>query len=98
MLDPAMSFKLEISRYCIASLTSCEKIHREVSSHFPDRIAPYKNYFRLNVPQGMSEINLEEWEKIGDIIALTQNYMEHGEIEGRKIIIANLLLNPQTAG
>ena len=98
MLAPRESFQLDVAKYCVASLTSCEKIHRDVSSQFPDRIIPYKNYFRLNVPQGMSEIGLEEWKKIGDIIALTETYMDHGEIEGRKISIAKLLLNPQTAG
>ena len=98
MLAPKASFQLEVAKYCIDSLTSCEKIHREVSSQFPNRIAPYKNYFRLNVPQGMSEIGLEEWKKIDDIIALTQNYMEHGEMEEWRITIAKLLLNPQIAG
>jgi predicted acylesterase/phospholipase RssA len=97
-LAPKASFQLEVVKYIAASLTSCEKIHRDVSSQFPDRIAPYTNYFRLNVPQGISEIGLEEWEKIGDIIALTQNYMEHGEMEEWRIIIAKLLINPQLTG
>lgn len=97
-LAPKVSFELEVARYCVASLMSCEKIHRDVSSHFPDRISPYKNYFRLNVPQGMSKINLDEWKKFGDIIALTENYMEHGEMKERKVAIANILLNPRTAG
>jgi hypothetical protein len=37
-------------------------------------------------------------EKIEDIIALTESYMEHGEIEEWKIMVADLLLNPQVAG
>lgn len=97
-LAPKASFQLEVAKYIVASLTSCEKIHRDISSQFPDRIAPHKNYFRLNVPQGISEIGLEEWEKIGDIIALTQNYMEHGETENWRVTIAKLLINPQAAG
>jgi predicted acylesterase/phospholipase RssA len=98
MLAPKEFFQSEVAKYYVASLTSCEKVHRDVSSQFPDRIAPYKNYFRLNVPQGISEIGLEEWKKIGDIIALTESYMEHGEMEEWKITIAKLLLNPQVAG
>jgi predicted acylesterase/phospholipase RssA len=97
-LAPNESFQLEIAKYCVASLTSCEKVHRDVSSHFPDRIIPHRNYFRFNVPQGMCEIGLKEWKKTGDIIALTENYMEHGEMEEWKIAVANLLLNPQVSG
>lgn len=88
------SFKLEVAKYCINSLTSCERIHRDVSSQYPNRIIPHRNYFRFNVPQGISDIGLEEWKKIANIIALTHNYMEHGDMEGWKIIVANLFLNP----
>ena len=75
-LAPKASFQLEVAKYCIASLTSCEKIHRDVSEKYPDRIVPNGNYFRFNVPQGMAKIGLEEWKKIGDIIALTEDYMD----------------------
>jgi Patatin-like phospholipase len=98
ILAPKASFQLEVAKYCVASLTSCEKTHRDVSSQPPDRIVPHKNYFRFNVPQGMSEIGLEEWKKIGDIIALTESYMDHGEMEEQKLKVANLLLNPQVPG
>ena len=82
-LAPQASFQLEVAKYCVASLTSCEKIHRDVSEKYPDRIVPNSNYFRFNVPQGMSNIGLEEWKKIDDIIALTEDY-DHGEILDRK--------------
>jgi Patatin-like phospholipase len=95
---PSELFRLEVAKYCMASLMSCEKIHRDVSSQFLDRVVPYKNYFRFNVPQGMSEIGLEEWKKISDIIPLTASYMEHGETEQWKIIVSNILLNPNVAG
>jgi Patatin-like phospholipase len=93
---PKESFQSDIAKYCVDSLMSCEKIHREVSS-YPHMI-PHRNYFRFNVPQGMSEIGLAEWNKIEDIIALTETYMEHEEIVGWKIMVADLLLNPQVAG
>ena len=64
LLAPGASFNLDVAKYCVDSLTSCEKIHRDVSAQFRDRIIPSKNYFRLNVPQGMFKIGLEEWEKI----------------------------------
>lgn len=97
-LAPQASFQLEVAKYCVASLTSCEKIHREISEKFPERIVPNRNYFRFNVPQGMSKIGLEEWKKVGDIIALTEDYMDHGEILEQKKTVARVLLNPQLAG
>lgn len=96
-LAPGTSFKLEVAKYCVASLTSCEKIHREVSEKYPDRITPSVNYFRFNVPQGMSKIGLEEWKKVGDIVALTEDYMDHGEMLERKKTVARVLSNPQLA-
>ena len=96
-LAPQASFQLEVAKYCVASLTSCEKIHRDVSEKYPDRIIPNGNYFRFNVPQGMSKIGLEEWKKIGDIVALTEDYVDHGEILDRKKTVARVLLNPQLA-
>ena len=93
-LAPQESFQLEVAKYCVASLTSCEKIHRDVSEKYPDRIRPNDNYFRFNVPQGMSKIGLDEWKKLGDIVALTEEYMDHGEILERKKTIARVLLNP----
>jgi len=96
-LAPQASFQLEVAKYCVASLTSCEKIHRDVSEKYPDRVVPNGNYFCFNVPQGMSNIGLEEWRKIGDIVSLTEDYMDHGEILDRKKTVARILMNPQTA-
>jgi len=97
-LAPSASFQLEVARYCVASLTSCEKIHRDVSEQFRDRVIPHVNYFRFNVPQGLSDTGLDEYKKVGDIIALTENYMEHGEMDEQKKTVAKILLNPQLAG
>ena len=53
------------------------------------------NYFRLNVPQGMSKIGLDEWDKLEDMNALTNSYMTNGEIKKLEQAIAKLLQNPQ---
>jgi hypothetical protein len=97
-LDPQAPFKLKVAHYCISSLSSCEIVHNNVCLHYPDRIKDEENYFRFNVPQGMSEIGLEEWEKISDVIALTETYMEQGAMERRRLKVANVLLNPQSPG
>jgi hypothetical protein len=96
--SPNTSFKLEVAKYCVECLTSCEKIHHDVCTKFSDRILVDENYFRLNVPQGISSIGLEEWEKIEDLRDLTEKYMEQGDMERRKQTMANLLLNPQSSG
>jgi hypothetical protein len=49
------------------------------------------NYFRFDVPQGMSKIGLEEWEKIGDMIALTKDYMDHWDWEAKETAAQRLL-------
>lgn len=75
-LLPHVSRQREVAKHCVTSLTGCEKVHRDVSGKYPDRVISGRNYFRLNVSQGMSNIGLEEWKKIGDIPALTEDYMD----------------------
>lgn len=94
--SPILAFKVAVAEYCIQCLTSCELTHREVADN-PERMILDGNYFRLNVPQGMSKIGLDEWDKLGDMIALTNSYMTHGEIMKTKQSIAKLLQDPQLA-
>jgi hypothetical protein len=54
------------------------------------------NYFRLNVPQGVSSFGLDEWQKLGEMIALTNRYMDR-EKKREKRKIAELLENPGVA-
>lgn len=94
--SPKNVFKLAVAEYAVQCLTSCEMVHREISEH-PDRYILDGNYFRLNVPQGMGTIGLAEWDKLKNIIALTNRYMEHGEIRESKRKMANLLRDPRRA-
>lgn len=93
---PKVAFRVEVAEYCVDCVASCETVHRRVAEH-PDRLGVDGRYFRFNVPQGMSKIGLEEWEKIGDMIALTKNYMTHGDVRNFKETIARFLLKPQLA-
>lgn len=93
---PARAFKVRVAEYCVKSLTSCEKVHQEIARN-PNRYGLSESYFRLNVPQGMSKIGLEEWEKLGDLAALTHSYMDSGELLAIKQRIAKILLHPRTA-
>jgi hypothetical protein len=46
----------------------------------------------------MATIGPWEWEKLGEMIALTNRYMDHGDKKQEKRRIAELLRNPQKAG
>jgi len=94
--SPGNMFKLAVAEYGVACLTSCEMVHRELADH-PDQYVLHGNYFRLNVPQGMAEIGLAEWDKLPKMISLTNRYMEHGEMKQPIWNIANLLQFPQRA-
>jgi len=94
--SPKLAFHIAVAEYCVNCLTSCEITHREVAEN-PERIVLDGNYFRLNVPQGMSKIGLDEWDKLEDMIALTNSYMTHGDRLKVKQVIAKLLLKPQLA-
>ena len=94
--SPGHAFKLAVAEYAVQCVTSCELIHREILQRCDQDILE-DNYFRLNVPQGMSTIGLAEWDKLGDMIALTDRYMDSGEMWKTKERIAELLQNPQKA-
>src|SRR5436190_2054898 len=61
------SFQLAVAEYAVQCLTSCEMVHREIAEH-PESDILDRNYFRLNVPQGMDKIGLAEWDKLRNII------------------------------
>jgi hypothetical protein len=89
--------QIAVAEYCVSCLTSCETTHAEMAAS-RQKLILNGNYFRLNVPQGMSNIGLSEWDKTEDIIALTVAYMSHADQSGPKKMIAKLLLKPQLAG
>jgi len=97
-LAPMSSHRLEVATYFVSSSRRCEEIHRRVCSNFPPRIVVDHNYFRWNVPRVVSAIGIEEWKKIGDVVALTDNYMKQIDMESQKRAVVELLLNPQTRG
>jgi patatin-like phospholipase/acyl hydrolase len=94
--SPAHAFKLAVAEYAVNCITSCELIHREVAERC-DREILEGNYFRLNVSQGMSAIGLDEWDKLGTMIALTNRYMDSGDKKREKRRIAKLLHDPHCA-
>lgn len=94
--SPEYAFKSAVADYAVDCLSSCELVHREVAER-ADREILEGNYFRLNVSQGMSKIGLADWEKLGNMIALTNRYMDNPDKKKEKRRIAELLRDPQRA-
>jgi len=95
--SPRTAFRIKVAEYCVSSLTSCEKTHQDISTKYAGQIVLNRTYFRFNVPQGLSATRLEEWEKIGDIVSLTEDYMQTGEVLENKQAVARVLLKPDLA-
>ncbi|KAJ6614232.1 acyl transferase/acyl hydrolase/lysophospholipase, partial [Mycena sp. CBHHK59/15] len=55
-----------------AITTDCERTNEELAGRF-QRIPNV--YFRLSVEQGMQNINLDEWDRLGEVISHTKQYM-----------------------
>ena len=89
---PKQSRLIDVAKHCVNCLTSSDKVHRRLCED--GRTYGVEGvYFRFNVPQGMSNIGLEEWEKIGDMTTLTKSYMR---ADGRasRDAVARILLEP----
>ncbi|KAF8852057.1 FabD/lysophospholipase-like protein [Acephala macrosclerotiorum] len=93
--SPEEVFRVSVAKYCAECLTDCKKVHDDIMLHL-DRDGIRGRYFRFNTP-GMSTIGLEEWERIPDIISLTETYMDFPENNERKESVASFIENP-TAG
>lgn len=93
--SPRLAFVASVADYCVRCLTSCENIHQQVMERADKDLLNGDYYFRLNVPQGMSAIGLDEWNKMEDMIALTISYMQRSERMKPKLNIAKPLHRPQ---
>jgi Patatin-like phospholipase len=87
-----LEFRLKVAKYCVDCVTSCERVHEDIARNLLGNGLDGK-YFRLNIPQGMAKIQLEEWEKREDIEALAMDYMDSGEVVRVKQAVATILLD-----
>ncbi|KAJ7857870.1 acyl transferase/acyl hydrolase/lysophospholipase [Mycena leptocephala] len=65
-------FPLDIIEAIKGIATDCEKQHQLSAHHFDP--VPHV-YFRFNVEQGMQDIQLNQWERLGDVAANTRQYL-----------------------
>lgn len=84
------AFSLDVAEWCVELITSNHSKHLELKEK-SKRLGINESYFRFNVPQGMSEIGLEDWQRIEDIIALTVSYMTFGLGEEKQWVVQRLL-------
>jgi predicted acylesterase/phospholipase RssA len=87
---PTQSRLIDVAKYCVNCLTSSEKVHRRLCED-GEMYGIEGVYFRFNVPQGMSKVGLEEWDKTGDMTTLTKNYMR-ADARSSRDAVARILL------
>jgi predicted acylesterase/phospholipase RssA len=86
------AFSVDVAQWCIELLTSNHSTHLQLKQR-ARKLGIHDTYFRFDVPQGMSKIGLEDWEKVQDMIALTERYMTYDK-SAEKDSVARRLLNP----
>ncbi|KAJ7865933.1 FabD/lysophospholipase-like protein, partial [Mycena leptocephala] len=65
-------FPLDVVKAIKGIATDCEKEHQRFAHHFDP--VPHV-YFRFNVERGMQDIQLNQWERLGDVRANTRQYL-----------------------
>jgi len=66
--------------------TDCESTHEDIFGRFPDL-----SYFRLNIEQGTQQIQLSEWEKLGNVEAHTTLYMKKSEVVRKLALVVEAI-------
>ncbi|KAI0269331.1 acyl transferase/acyl hydrolase/lysophospholipase [Gloeopeniophorella convolvens] len=69
---------LDVVNALKAIATDCERTAEELARQF--RESPDK-YFRFNVEQGMQEVTLAQWERLGEVASHTKQYLKSQEVD-----------------
>ncbi|KAJ7795202.1 hypothetical protein B0H13DRAFT_2298615 [Mycena leptocephala] len=72
LLEAQRLFPLDVIEAIKGIATDCEKQHQLSAHHFDP--VPHV-YFRFNVERGMQDIQLNQWERLGDVAANTRQYL-----------------------
>lgn len=76
-----------IAKSCAAIAHDVEAAHREFKSNECGAQGPFRGkYFRFNVDQGLQDIKLHEWQKLGEIESNTRHYLKNNDNEVEKCI------------
>ena len=78
---------IAIANSCANIATDVEAAHREFKSNECGAQGPFRGkYFRFNVDQGLQDIKLHEWQKLGEIESNTRHYLKNNDNEVEKCI------------
>jgi len=75
-----------------AIATDCEATHEDIVSLFAN--SP-NTYFRINVDQGMQDIQLSEWEKMTNVEAHTMQYLRREEVGEKLTLLIDAITSPK---
>jgi predicted acylesterase/phospholipase RssA len=70
-------FPTDVGTLTTSIATDSERVARDMAVRFQGTTDVY---FRLSVEQGMQEIELDDWDKLGKVMAHTRVYMRHPEV------------------
>lgn len=70
----------EAKRKLIMKIEGCETTHRDMSIHLRNRGLKEDCYFRLNVEVGVGEFGINEWNRLTDIRASTELYLNRPDV------------------
>ena len=95
-LAPVTAFLADVAKYCAQVTTSCEKIHDNMQ-RVMQGVQWKERYFRLNVKyEGKKKIELDEFERIGEMREESEKYMRKPGPKGAKEKIGVILVNPES--
>ena len=76
-----------VAKSCADIATDVEKAHEDFKENECGPQGPFRDkYFRFNVDQGLQDIKLHEWKRMGAVTASTLGYLRRNEHEVGKCI------------
>ncbi|KAJ7077531.1 FabD/lysophospholipase-like protein [Mycena belliarum] len=84
-------FPTDVVEAMIKIATECETTHEEIVKRFDGMKGVY---FRFNVEQGMQDIKLEEWGRLGEVTAHTDSYTSGTEVSRKLEEAVRVLQEP----
>jgi hypothetical protein len=78
-LDLRASVQDSLHNLLLHVVLDCEKAAREL----PDQLLQFEGYLRLNVTQGMENLKISDWDKLGSISEHTDVYLHKPDIGTR---------------
>lgn len=69
---------VEVAQAMAGIATDTERVHQDLQRRFQSRADVY---FRFNVDEGMAAVGLDEWDKLDEIAAHTEKYLESEDVK-----------------